>query len=906
MRRQESRKLERLPSEPVRVLNDLVKTHKKATQNPKSMPDYKGLEASATSAMATQTKLQFFQDAADEDDADAVASATRHQHLAPGTFVEVRRNSVASHGVILRSEDAQSGSFVTSLSSTGEVWSHVYQDIMFAVPRLVNRPTVAMAIGALSEDGAVQGMDDSPKTIAARVAILKEIRAVEKEVETNYHRITLKIHRVLETAPWANSSDWTAIATEDLVRAIGEKGTVAHLCVHKFLMATHERFIAYSTNFLTAQRFWVRPRQLTEDLEEVTKMLSLRAPALESFYAKAKQRLAAYQERPASSPAVRVDTSTAFTPEEQTILRVLRDFVRTSRSIQKDTYVVPVATIIKRMDLTDKKIDHAFVHNLLIQLGVVTPWDDPIVQERKLLLIPSAKTIAPPPTSTSSGSNLSPEEYYPHDIAEHVRHDFKDLPAFVIDDEGAQELDDAVSVEPIPSEPGSHWLHVHIADPTLKIHPNHFIAREARYRYTTAYDVHNTEPMIPSSFMYDGLSLGTNMQKGLPEHVLTFSSKVTAEGAITDYKVQAGLLRNVHIVRYDEVDRLMGLPPRPPAYPFEPPKNKSLSQEPHALAPAQVQQLRALHDVSSRLIKSRVAAGKFAFGTPSAQISMHPQPPPPNPKDWTHPSIFEGFPQLKYTVDGTADYGARQMVSEAMKAACRVASRFCRDHDLPAVRRTSGAPSGTDDALAQMLSLRSPDGHVDLQDVLRLGLTFPAAVNELSAKGHWILDVPDGEGYVRVTSPLRRYADLVTHWQIKHALAAGGAPRQPLFSTAWLAAFAAEMTEKEAALRTLERRHRTFWALRYIDRWRADPRNAGRPSALDTMHALAIRSTNADNMTRLTKTRVLVPELGVPAFLEMSSAELAQRPAAGERVPVKFGSIRLGTKPELLVHLRKD
>ncbi|EKM58232.1 uncharacterized protein PHACADRAFT_252403 [Phanerochaete carnosa HHB-10118-sp] len=795
---------------------------------------------------------------------------------------------------------------ILSLLSTGEAWVHLPEDVMFAVPGLVDRPTIMRAYDPQKEEEEQL----PPKTIAARVAVLKKIRALEKEVETNYQSVSMKIHRILEDAPWANSEDWQEITTAEILRTIGDKDVLVQLCVHKFLMANHDRFIAQTSSFLETQKFWVRPRQPLGDLEAVSRMLAVSDPALDGFYKKAKTLVATSRmdQTSSSSPAGRANISITFTSEEQAIIRVLHDFVRSTRSTQKDPYVVPVATVMKRMGLSEGKVDQAVVHKLLIEMGVVAPWDDPVTRERALLCVPSRTSIPAPSTSTSSGASLSPEEFYPRDIVEHVRHDFKDLPAFVIDDEGAQELDDALSIESIPSEPGSYWLHVHVADPTLKIHPNHTLARQARIQYTTSYDIHSTTPMIPSAFMYDGLSLGTNSRNGLSENVLTFSCKVNELGDITDYKVRAGLLRNVHVLQYNQVDKLLGLPARSQFLPFARKANLESRLVTPSLAPAQVEELRTLYNISLKFVANRFLSNRFWFSAPTVKVTMDSKPSPPNSTDLTHPNIFEGFPQLTYEVGEQAydEIGARRMVAEAMKAACRVASRFCRDHNIPAVRRTSTAPDATDEALADVLSLRDPDTYIPYEDIMKKKVGFPQGDNQVSTKGHWVMGVPDGEGYLRVTSPLRRYADLVSHWQIKHALAADGTPVQPLFSHDWMTEFAKEMTTKEVALRALERRHHLFWALKYIDRWRADPRNlAEGPNPFDNLEGIAIRESSADATLRRNTVRVIIPQLGVRAMLELRGAdEYARRPMLGFRVPVKFLGLTLGTKPELGVTLR--
>ena len=774
---------------------------------------------------------------------------------------------------------------------------------MFMIPGFIdhNIPRACGTFGATEAEFETK----DPMEVAARVKLLKAIRTLEKEIEGEYQRISMRASQALASAPWFKAKTWSEITTKEVYTLVGGRTVVDRLCVHKYLMSQHNRFVAQPANFLASQKFWVRPGAHIDDLELVSAMIARRDPQLDSFTSKARQLIAAFRARQGSSSsnlAASLESDTSFSPEEQSIIRVLHGFVRNTRSTQKDPYVIPVSTIVKRIGLYDTKIEAALVHQLLIELGAVVPWDDPVSRERELFLIPPRDdTLVLPSNPPQSLSTLSPDEFYPSDMVEHVRHDFKDLHAFVIDDAGAQELDDAVSIERIPSEPGRHWVHVHIADPTLKIHPLHTMAQQARLKFQTAYDVHQTLPMIPSTIMYDGLSLGSRSKQGLPENVLTFSAKIDELGEIVDYQVRAGILHNVHVLRYDDVDKLIGQPPVRRRKPFEEPSVEEDIPTP-PLALERIDDLCALHTVALRLVVNRFNNDGLWWSMPRGRVTMSPKPPLPNPSDLSHPSIFTGFPYLAYEVEHqhNMDIGARRMVSESMKAACRVASRFFRDRGIPAIRRASSMPTTlTEGGWETLLSQRQPDGYVPITTVLQAALTVPRGGYTLETKGHYALGVPDGEGYVRVTSPLRRYGDLVAHWQIKNALAATGSPSRHLFDDSWLTAFAREVTAKEMGLRQIERRHDHFWTLKFIERWQlAAKSHSDKPNPLDYMEATVTRGPEKDSMFHRPTARVAVLDLGVPAKMEVKDGQTYQ---LGEQVFVKCKEVRLGTAPELIV-----
>ena len=83
---------------------------------------------------------------------------------------------------------------------------------------------------------------------------------------------------------------------------------------------------------------------------------------------------------------------------------------------------------------------------------------------------------------TDPTTALGQDEFYSHDIVESFRHDFGDIVAYTIDDADTADVDDGISIEDITNPDGSvsTWVHVHVADPTRYIHPNHSLAKFAR------------------------------------------------------------------------------------------------------------------------------------------------------------------------------------------------------------------------------------------------------------------------------------------------------------------------------------------------------------------------------------------------------------------------------------------
>jgi VacB/RNase II family 3'-5' exoribonuclease len=115
----------------------------------------------------------------------------------------------------------------------------------------------------------------------------------------------------------------------------------------------------------------------------------------------------------------------------------------------------------------------AEVHALLEENGIV--WREAYPPELEDTLPPASWTI--PETELAS------------------RADFRHLRVFSIDPWNAKDLDDALSIEPLPN--GHFRVGVHIADVSFFVHPKSLVDLEARRRTTTIYLVPVVFPMLP-------------------------------------------------------------------------------------------------------------------------------------------------------------------------------------------------------------------------------------------------------------------------------------------------------------------------------------------------------------------------------------------------------------------------
>ncbi len=258
---------------------------------------------------------------------------------------------------------------------------------------------------------------------------------------------------------------------------------------------------------------------------------------------------------------------------------------------------------------------------------------------------------------------------------------------------------------------------------------------------------------------------------------------------------------------------------------------------------------------------------------------------------------------MAYSVEDAklADTGARNLVAESMKLACRAASRFFLDHDIPALRRTLQAPTHTSDTdLQKILDMRSPNAYVERTSALPYVVAESKSSYSLEPRGHHQIGSPDGEGYVRVTSPLRRAADLQAHWQLVNALRG---IRKPLFSPEELMQYTEVFWTADRYNKRMEGRNRALGQVYYLQQWLANPAlRANRPDPLQNLEGVVMDVPFSHVSTKRYLTVVQVESLGLRAFLgDMDNIDDAP---LGATVPIKLSHVTTGCRPMIHMSLR--
>lgn len=868
----------------------------------------------------TETQAAFVNDVEDADPGVGPEDDSSDSIIEAGSLVEIRKGSIYSYGIVLGHSYVNGRIWHLSLISSGEVIQHVEADAYIGVPRMVARDlTVRAGTGATPMDRIETN---------ARVEILKYLREAETAINRAFMAIGRKNVTLYNKVQAKDPDEWASVSLAMAAFILCDwkpESWPTLIAAHKYIMSRPLEFVPDIKSQRLALMYDVRPKNHVIKLQRVMDMVRTRSPELEAFIEKARGLILNAREKASESvdepPSRVVIKDIEFSLDDRTILDVLHLALRRTRNISIDPFSGVVTSIIKRIGLyAHKVVDDVCLRQFLVEMGEMAPWEDIVAQRKELNLdlMPGEesqrlrdqdalvkRSLSSMRTSQAKAKQpLGPEDLYDRDPVEHLRHDFGSLPVYVIDDVSAEELDDGLSVEPDLNEPGSAWIHVHIADPTAVLPPTHAVSEAARQIGSSAYFIHRTWPMLPPSLTHNRLSLGSYSRKGEPEPVLTFSFKVDAEGRMVDYDVKAGLIRNVKRADYDSVDRLLGNRGAQFGYPFGAPQTPEVSHEP-VLETRDVENIRLMDDLTRRFRqRNRQTLNPFVFSASMATLLANTKPihGAPTTPSW-NASYYRGFPNLTYQVysQKIVERGSRLLVADCMKTASRVASRWFAAKGVPMLRRSARPPIAFEDHrdIERLVARMDEDGFVDHAEFLQANLHVPPVEYVLEPAIHWSMGIPEGEGYVRVTSPLRRYNDLVAHWQIKDALLRPNASTR-LFTPGWLTTYATEVLANEKLWKYSERTHRTQWTLMYIKRFLDHPNPpSDRVNPLQSLSAYITKpSHKRDLLTNQVPCHV--PSLGLSGTIV--TPKTTNIPI-GQYVNVRVKDIQVGLKAVFILEL---
>ncbi|KAM7222249.1 mitochondrial protein cyt-4 [Rhypophila decipiens] len=411
-------------------------------------------------------------------------------------------------------------------------------------------------------------------------------------------------------------------------------------------------------------------------------------------------------------------------------------------------------------------LDCATGWTFLQEIGWTHPWDLPV---RHSLRLPGVAVHG-----SEAETTAAKEQKLGPDLLASIRSDLKGTTVYCIDSEKAQDIDDGVSLEHTEKE-GEYWINVHVADPASRIAHDSPLGNEAAAKSQTTYLAGYIEPMFTAEVVRDNFSLAS----GRPS--LTFSARVNELGEILEYKITPHVLQDVVYMTPEDAavaaggDAASGSPfsipstsfevGQPPASPTSPERKMT---KPEELSELQVTDIKTLNRLAKALQDVRIRNGCIPIFTPQprAEVSLEHTTTEVLPNGFVH---CTGDPYIRIAYE---EPNGSPLVSSLMQLAGNVAAKWCADRAIPipyraqqlADRNAERLQNFTQKVLYPKLLAGEYPTVDEMRNFRNLSGAFSLSVRPTSVASMGL------DMYTKSTSPLRRYADLLVHWQIEAAL----------------------------------------------------------------------------------------------------------------------------------------
>jgi exoribonuclease-2 len=334
------------------------------------------------------------------------------------------------------------------------------------------------------------------------------------------------------------------------------------------------------------------------------------------------------------------------------------------------------------------------------------------------------------------------------------RLDLTHLKVYTIDDESTQEIDDGLSLEVL--DDGRQRLWIHIADPTRLVMPGDELDLEARRRSTTLYLPTGMIPMFPPELATGPMSL----VQGKVCPALSFGVVLDDNGGVCDYSIHASIIQPTYRLTYADVDEMLEL---------------GIRAEP---------EITAIATWALRREEWRRSQGAISIHMPESVIKVRNDD--------------------EISIEVLDDSPSRQLVAEMMILAGEVAGHYGQTHQIPLPFRGQPQPElPSEEELMQL-----PVGPVRFCAMRRC---MPRSEMGILPMRHAGLGL---DTYTQVTSPIRRYTDLLSHFQLKAHLRGDSLP----FTAEQLQETMLSVTSAAYEATSVERQTNRYWGLEYLRR----------------------------------------------------------------------------------------
>ncbi len=329
------------------------------------------------------------------------------------------------------------------------------------------------------------------------------------------------------------------------------------------------------------------------------------------------------------------------------------------------------------------------------------------------------------------------------------RVDLREKMIFTIDGKKSKDLDDAISLE--INERGNFLLGVHIADVSYYVKEGSKIQQEAFLRGHSYYFLNLVFPMIPPKLSNGICSLNPKVDR----FTKTCEIEITQSGEIVGYRIFNSIIRSRKKMSYEDVNEIFD--------------QKSFLKDYEEFLPT----LHLMYQLSYILDRKKYQRGYISFGD----------------KDFIIHTDEQGLPtHITPLIRGSSE----KLIENFMLLANEMTASYSKDlhleeEELPYIYRIHGLPDKgrIKEAITYLTqsgysldkrnyenpkefqklveSMSQLDAYPAISDLLIRGLS--KAKYSIHNLGHFGLAL---DYYTHFTSPIRRYSDLQTHYNLNN------------------------------------------------------------------------------------------------------------------------------------------
>jgi hypothetical protein len=481
------------------------------------------------------------------------------------------------------------------------------------------------------------------------------------------------------------------------------------------------------------------------------------------------------------SDAVRWHERVMFSDEDRLIIEFLLDWIVYQRFKHLSELKAVGSGILKSVNMyPNEDLGRDTGTKFLQEIGVLSPFDS-LVQHSDDLPLPRTEKTQAVESINSNKAEMN-HELILEDTMKNMRKDWGDLEVFCIDDADAQEIDDGISIEKVSGKQDQFWVHVHVANPTAFFDHHHLLGKLSAHMTATLYLPEKSCGMLPPWVSRDHFSLKPNRP------TLTFSARVDSSGNILEKLIQPGTIRNVTSITYRKVSDLLGnyVPPSSTLYTVGGTSPAIKISRNETILPAQLEKLKMMHTIAHARRKKRTSAGALEMQSERSTVSVfqfHGRSGlEPMGLQRDKARYYEGDPVISMRAfhyanpfDTTRFSPSHCLVQEMMLLAGEVAGLWCAERNVPVPFRTLLRNHNRWDEERYTKEILEPSLDENGLPPYHIGMH----ALRVKGRGSTVVEPAYHPGlqcaaFVKVTSPLRRYIDMLAHWQIEATLRAEG------------------------------------------------------------------------------------------------------------------------------------